>query len=343
MPLLRLLAPPLLSAAAYAGPVAVPVPARAAFPAPVAIAASEFAFPAGLSYSKNLRLPSPSAVLGRGRKPSNLAAVPEIPGGRVNLPGSIALIQYDADARFGDYEANVRNLTRMALDAVRKGAKIIVFPEGSSYGYADARRLWCRPGMAAFKGKACRDVSAAAELVPGGRSTDYWSEFSRRYGVFVLFSVPEADGGKFYNTLGVAGPSGYAGKYRKRLLYETDEAYASEGAEPFVLDTPYGRFGLMICMDIWLNPGYYEEYRRMGADAIIISMNWDDNPNGKQSAREVFRERAQANGMDIYASDSSPWDGTGKYPASGDRRERSRGLDRIAIGGEGLSVHSFKY
>jgi predicted amidohydrolase len=266
--------------------------------------------------------------------------VPGVVGRPVFLPGAIGLVQYDADAHFGDYEANFPSLVRLAMDAVRKGAKIIVFPEGSSYGYSSRSQCWCRPGMPSFKGKACRDVSQAAEKIPGGRSARFWSEFSRRYGVFVLFSVPEADGGKFYNTLGVAGPSGYAGKYRKRLLYDLGDSYASEGREPVVLDTPYGRFGLMICMDAWKDTPLFGEYKRLGVNALILSMDWGGNPSGDEAARIAFQARARNNGVDIYAADSAAWDGTGKYPASGSLRERSEDL---GVGVSGVTVHSFQY
>jgi len=50
-------------------------------------------------------------------------------------------------------------------------------------------------------------------------------------------NIPEADGPTYYNSLGVTGPDGYVMKYRKRLLYKTDKAYASPGTQPGVLET----------------------------------------------------------------------------------------------------------
>ena len=275
------------------------------------------------------------------------APAPRSVTGRISYQeGVIGLIQYDGDAAFGDYALNRARLTALALQAVQRGSKIIVMPEGSSYGYVGADELWCKPGMAEFTTKAwtkrCRDVSAVAESVPGGSSERYWADFSRRYGVYVVFSVPEQEGGRFYNTMGVTGPDGYVTKYRKRLLYITDKAYAIPGDGPTVLETPYGRFGLMICLDADPKDGYFREYRALNVDAVIISMDWDDDPKGEYAAAVKFQEWAKEHGLDVYASDATPWDGTARYRMDGQRRERA-GLPEDAAGIEGVSVHAFQY
>jgi predicted amidohydrolase len=145
---------------------------------------------------------------------------------------------------------------------------------------------------------------------------------------------------RYFNTLGVAGPNGFVTKYRKRALYYIDECYADAGKESVVLRTPYGDFGLMVCMDANDYAGdYYEQYTRQGIDSILLTMDWDEDPNGPSAARSFFRGKAKANGVDIYASDASAWDGTGKYPKSGAARERN-GLAPVAIGVDGFSLHS---
>ena len=86
-----------------------------------------------------------SAPLPSANAPVPAAAVPAAKP--AFSPGVIALVQYDGDAHFGDYDHNLRELTRLAEEAVARGAKIIVTPEGSLYGYADKDELWCKPGM----------------------------------------------------------------------------------------------------------------------------------------------------------------------------------------------------
>lgn len=260
----------------------------------------------------------------------------------VHKPGVIGLVQYNGDARFGDYDANMAALTAMAEEAVARGSKIVVLPEGSAYGYASKDELWCKPGMTDFHGRKCRDVSQIAESIPGGRTSRHWEAFSKRHGVYVIFSIPEAAEGKFYNALGVTGPEGHVMRYRKRLLYKTDKAYADAGTDPGVLETECGKFGLLICLDADPSAGFFKQYAEMGVDAAIISMDWDDDPQGAYAAKKKFREWALDHKLDIYASDAAPWDGTAKYLASGRERERA-GLAPDAVGQSGVTTHPFHY
>lgn len=263
-------------------------------------------------------------------------------------PGSMALIQYNADLLFGEYQNNLQNLTQHALEAVQKGAKIIVFPEGSTWGYASEKEVWCRPGTSnnhrdlLHAGKTCRDVTQASEQVPQGRTTIYWEKFAKLHQVTIVFHLIEKEGQKYYNGLGVVGPSGYITKYHKRALYWVDKMYASPGMGPTVLTTPYGKFGLMICMDATYDGPLYNEYKRLGTAAIILSMDWDQTVGGPMDAKYFFPQRAKKNGVDIYAADVSFWDGTGKYPSDGGERERF-GLADVAIGEEGFSLHNLNY
>lgn len=259
--------------------------------------------------------------------------------GTPELPPAIGLVQYDGDGPlFGDRDANLAALTMWAEAAIAQGAKIVVLPEGSTYGYASDTELWCAPGLDAYMGRSCRDVSSVAEPLPGGITTDYWASFAAEHDVFVVYHVPEVDGASYYASLGVVDASGFVTRYRKRSLYYVDEAYATPGNESVVLETPYGSFGLMICLDGTYDGPYYDAYVNAGVDGIIIAMDWDDDPDGPAAAIEWFRDRADANGVRIYASDVSTWDGTGLYLPGDVPRERN-GLPPIAIDVDGISVH----
>lgn len=259
--------------------------------------------------------------------------------GAPTLPPAIGLVQYNPDVHFGDDAFNVASLTMWAEAAVAQGAKIIVFPEGSTYGYASPSEVWCAPGMATFQGRTCRDVSTVAEPLPGGPSTAYWAAFAEQHDVAVIFHVPEVDGDTYYNAIGVVGPDGYVTRYRKRTLYYVDTAYATAGDASVVIDTAWGRFGLMICLDGTYDGGYYDEYLAQDVDGIIIAMDWDDDPDGDAAAITWFRDRADANDVRIYAADVSTWDGTGLYLPGDVPRERN-GLPAVAVDVDGISVHT---
>jgi predicted amidohydrolase len=254
-------------------------------------------------------------------------------------PPAIGLIQYNGDRYFGEYDTNLANLEDWSLEAIDRGATIIVQPEGSTYGYASQTEVWCAPGMSSWYGRQCRDVSDVAEPIPGGATTTHWEAFATLHEVYVLYSLPEAAGQLFYNTLGVVGPDGYVTKYRKRALYYIDQAYAQPGQEAVVLQTPFGDFGLMLCLDGSYNGPYYDNYNALGVDAIIIPMDWDEDPYGPTSAAITFTNRAEDNDIVIYGADVSTWDGTAKY-IPGQPRERN-GLPPVAVGQDGVSVHVF--
>ena len=251
------------------------------------------------------------------------------------MPPKIALVQYDADRHFNDYETNLKNLTTFANEAVANNAKIIVFPEGSLYGYAstDRRSKWCLSASA-----GCVAVSGVAEAIPEGRSTRVWAEFAKAHGVFLLFNIPEAVAvgraqATYRNTTVIVGPDGYVGKYSKRALYITNKAYAQAGTTDYVLSTPFGKFGLLICMDATA-PGHLEAYSGK-VDGVILMMDWDDAPDSAAGAKGFFERRSAQSGLKIFASDMSSWDGTGIYTP--DQHREREGLPSIAVGLDGIS------
>jgi hypothetical protein len=139
-----------------------------------------------------------------------------------------------------------------------------------------------------------------------GPTTDYWSAFAANHDVTVIYHVLEVDGDDFYNAVGIVDASGFVDRYRKRLLdYDGD---------------------------------YYDDYLALGVTRIINVMDWDDDPNGPAAAIDWFRDRANNNGVEIFAADVSTWDGTGRYRPGDVPRERI-GLPAIAIGMDGVSVH----
>ena len=94
----------------------------------------------------------------------------------------------------------------------------------------------------------------------------------------------------------------------------------------------------MVCMDAGDYSNWqYAEYRKLGVDAMIVSMDWDADPDGPEAAKGFFRQKAQSVGLPIYASDFSPWDGTALYPAGGFARLRP-GMKGPAVGRDGFTL-----
>jgi predicted amidohydrolase len=253
----------------------------------------------------------------------------------------MALVQYDADTHFGDYAHNVQRLTELADEATAHGAGMVVFPEGSTLGYEGETETWCAPSRTSCDGHRCRDVSAVAEAIPAGRTSRHWLDYAASHDTYVVYHVIEAAGGSFYNAIAVAGPHGLVASYRKRELYGPDFCYAKPGRADAVAATPYGKLGLMICAD-GNEDAYYRRYKQLGADAVVIPMDWDQSADGPRAASAVFQSMAADNAVDVYVADTPAWDGTGKYNAGGGERERD-GLPADGVGVEGISYHSLAY
>lgn len=285
----------------------------------------------------------------------------------------IALIQYDGDAHFGDAHTNNKNLTALALKAIANGAKIIVLPEGSTWGYATANAYWCTPNdlqallvenylTPKFNPNPdhCFNVASIAEKFPDGPTSRHWSALAKQTGVYIIYSVHEkGEDNKFYNAAGIAKPDGTVDSYRKRVLYIHDKYFANRGDKPYILKTPFGNFGILICKDLTfplnyegqkpIDTGKIEEAKSLGLDAVIAPMNWDKNPpslltdpNATEAQKKFvatnwFKQRATETGVTIYAADNSKWDATGMYEPG---KERSRnGLPSQAEGVQGISYH----
>jgi len=252
---------------------------------------------------------------------------------------TIALVQYDADSYYGEYEVNIENLSNLAQSAALEGAKLIIFPEGSTFGYATSSRLWCRPGMETFMGKLCDDVSLVAEDTRTGKTSLYWQSFASVYQVTVIFSIMEKKDDLFFNTAVVVGPEGFIGSYKKRYLYIVDEAYASPGTDLLIIDAFGKSFGIMICMDTNYS-SLFQTYKLAGVDGIIAPMDWDQSPTSARGGARFFRQQAERYAVDMYVSDQSSWDSTGYYPADGTQRLRAP-LAPVAIGVNGYTLVSF--
>ena len=139
-----------------------------------------------------------------------------------------------------DKAENLAHAAELVLSA--KGADVIMLPE-----------MFCCP----YRN---RDFVKNAEA-EGGAVTRALSDMAKAAGAYLIGgSMPERDGEKLYNTCFCFDPAGKTiAKHRKVHLFDV----AIEGGQKYresrtfspgegltVFDTPYGRFGVVICFDI---------------------------------------------------------------------------------------------
>jgi predicted amidohydrolase len=227
----------------------------------------------------------------------------------MKLPFKAACLQFNPV--LAQKQRNIDRLYDLALAAASGGAKLIVTPEMATTGYHFADR------------SAIRDL---VEPIPGP-TTDRFGEICRRYGAYIVISLPEVDllSGLYYISAAVIGPKGVIGKYRKMHLWEAETRWAAPGNLGMpVFETELGRLSVNICMD-----STFFESARMAALQGADLLAFPTNSSGQSLA--VLKFRAQQNGLYIAAANragkemdfhmvggSAIWDPFGHKLAEGD-------------------------
>uniref|UniRef100_UPI00398EEE06 omega-amidase NIT2 isoform X1 n=2 Tax=Pristiophorus japonicus TaxID=55135 RepID=UPI00398EEE06 len=213
-----------------------------------------------------------------------------------NMSGAItkfrlALIQLKVSPLKASNHSKVRTLVK---EATVKGAKIVALPEcfNSPYG--------------------TNYFPEYAEKIPG-ESTQVLSEIAKENRIYLIGgSIPEEDGGKFYNACTVFAPDGsMLLKYRKIHLFDIDvpgkihfqeSETLSPGNSLCTFDTPYCKTGIGICYDLRF-PELAQIYTQQGCQLLVYpgAFNMTTGP-----AHWELLQRARAVDNQIYVAGVSP-------------------------------------
>ncbi|HEX7027100.1 MAG TPA: carbon-nitrogen hydrolase family protein [Gammaproteobacteria bacterium] len=164
-------------------------------------------------------------------------------------------------ARLGDIEANIALLQSNTREAVRQGARLVVFPECMNSGYL-------------FDSKDhCRDIAEPLN----GRFVQAMADLCRQHNIFIASGFTELDeaSGKIFNSGLLLDPKGdLILHYHKQFLATHDQNWFEFGVNGCpVVDTELGRIGLLICFD-----GRIPEIARclalQGAEVIVDMANF---------------------------------------------------------------------
>ncbi|MBB5633876.1 putative amidohydrolase [Cryobacterium mesophilum] len=212
---------------------------------------------------------------------------------------AIAVAQF---APGDDTAQNLADIRSLATRAASRGAKLVVFPEYSSF----------------FVPELGERSVAAAEPIDGPFATAL-AALADELGVHLVAGMLETvpDPKRFSNTLVAFDASGrLVGKYRKIHLYdafgqkESDWVVAGpiEAPETFALGGL--TVGLQTCYDI----RFPEVTRRIvdaGADLILLPSEWVRGPLKEHHWRTLVTARALENTVYIAAADQAPPIGAG--------------------------------
>ena len=188
------------------------------------------------------------------------------------------------DVRHGQVEENRESLAIHAEEAAKRGAKIVVAPELAVSGYS-------------FEGR--QEASACAEVLRGP-TFERLSAVAARRGVIIAAGIAERDPATdiLYNSALVIGPDGeLAGHHRKVVAAERRWACPGGVSRSNLLETPWGRLGVLICADSYagLLP---RSLALHGVDLLVVLANW---PPSGVDPRSVWRARALENGFGVVA------------------------------------------
>lgn len=177
----------------------------------------------------------------------------------------------------GEREENLNHAVSLIEKAANQGAEIAVLPECLDLG-------WTHPSSGTLSteipdGKSCRALRKAAA--------------DNR--IHVCAGITERDGDRVYNAAVFIDEKGKV-VLRHRKINELDigRQYYSTGDRLNVIDTPFGRIGLMICAD-----GFAKEevlsrsLCQMGAEIILSPCAWavrKDHDNKTDPYGDFWRE-----------------------------------------------------
>jgi predicted amidohydrolase len=154
--------------------------------------------------------------------------------------------------RVGELAFN-RELVLRALEGVE--ADIVVLPELVTSGYVFASR----------------EEAASVAIAAADPLLREWGSF----GALVVGGFCEAgEDGNLYNSAAIVDASGVLAVYRKTHLWDRERLIFTPGdVPPPLLETPFGRVGVLICYDIEF-PEMPRSLALRGADLICAPVNW---------------------------------------------------------------------
>jgi deaminated glutathione amidase len=217
-----------------------------------------------------------------------------------DAPFAVAVAQF---APTDDTSANLREISRLAVDAASRGAMLVVFPEYSSYFTPAMGPDW---------------VEAAQTL--HGPFVRGLAEIAEELGIHLVAGLLEIVPGepeRAANTIVALDPAGdVVAHYRKQHLYDAFGQRESDWIVAGAIEPPQtfaaGGFtvGLQTCYDV----RFPEVTRRLvdaGVDLVLLPSEWVRGPLKESAWRTLVTARAIENTVYVAAADQAPPVGAG--------------------------------
>lgn len=156
-------------------------------------------------------------------------------------------------------EESIKKAEDLVMEAVNKGAKLILLPELFERQYFCQERRY--------------DYYEFAKPVMENEAVKHFTNVSRKTGTVLPISIYEKDGNVLYNTVAMLDSGNFLGIYRKTHIpddhFYQEKFYFTPGNTGFkVFDTTAGRVGVGICWDQWF-PETARSLTVNGAEIIL--------------------------------------------------------------------------
>ncbi len=204
----------------------------------------------------------------------------------MSTPLRLGLLQYGVGR-----PASVADFARALearLEQGRAQADLLVLPE---YACVELGAALAGGGVADEAGELAAMVAAAPEILAAMRDA------ARRLGVWLLPGTLPLRGqdGRIVNRAPLIAPDGRMATQDKRAMtrFETERWGVTQGADPKVFETPWGRIGISVCYDVEF-PKHVRTQVEAGA-WLILAPSCTDTMHGFNRVRIGAAARAMEN------------------------------------------------
>ncbi|WP_033104776.1 MULTISPECIES: carbon-nitrogen hydrolase family protein [Microbacterium] len=201
---------------------------------------------------------------------------------------TVAVCQFSPTASRADNRARIAELT---ADAAVRGARLVVFPEYSSY-FVDPMDATLAANSESLDGDFVGALQATASA----------------HDVTIIAGLVESAGDRVRNTLVAMDAAGLRATYRKQHLYdafgqtESDWIEAGELGAPETLDVGGLRIAMMTCYDLRF-PEVARTLVDVGADVIVVPAEWVRGPLKEHHWTTLLAARAIENTVYVVSAD----------------------------------------
>lgn len=248
----------------------------------------------------------------------------------VNRKIPVAVVQVAAHDRL-DFDSRWPRIEELADEAGKRGAKLIVLPEGTVPAYV----LGMEPLSLQQLDRAATGLGSVAQ----------------RYGATIVYGGAKVHNGRSYNAAIALGPDGRElGYAAKQFLWHFDRRWYAPGATLDPIDTPVGRLGLLVCADGRI-PTIAATLADRGAELLVMPTAWVTSGRDPAALENLQADlmanvRARENGLPFavankagvelrsvaYCGKSALIDAGGAFVARGSERHEEIVLGELSVG-----------